>query len=89
MILFNNSLNFSYAVIVTCKCINFGLFQCISHNFNSQDPTYYTLLAFVQREDATLNKIVNALKTMGRLDVISRTINLMSGIVTLNIIIAT
>jgi hypothetical protein len=63
------------------------VFQCIKHNFSSQDPTYNTLLAFVQHEDATLYKIVNALKTMGRLDVINMTFNLMSGIVIIKIVI--
>lgn len=56
------------------------LIKCIRHNFDSQDPTYNTLLAFVQHEDATLCKIVNALKRMGRLDVINMAINLMSGL---------
>jgi hypothetical protein len=60
------------------------VFQCIRHNFHSQDPTYNTLLAFVQHEDATLYKIVDALKRMRRLDVISMTINLISGIVILD-----
>jgi hypothetical protein len=63
------------------------VFQCIKYNFNSQDPTYNTLLAFAQHEDATLCEILNALKRMGRLDVINMTFNLMSGIVILNIII--
>lgn len=63
------------------------MFQCIRYHFGSQDPTYNTLLAFVQHEDATLCKIVNALKRMGRLDVINMTVNLMSGIVILNIVI--
>jgi hypothetical protein len=63
------------------------VFQCIRHHFNSQDPTYNTLLAFVQHEAATLYKIVNALKKMGRFDVIDMTINLMSGMVILNIVI--
>lgn len=63
------------------------MFQCIRYNFSSQDPTYNTLLAFAQHEDATLYKIVNALKRMGRLDVINMTVNLMSGIVILNIVI--
>jgi hypothetical protein len=63
------------------------LFQCIKYNFSSQDPTYNTLLAFAQQEDATLCKIVNALKRMERFDVIDMTFSLMSGIVILNIVI--
>ena len=65
------------------------MFQCIAcNNFNSEDPAYNTLLAFVQHEDAVLSKIVNALRVMGRLDVINMTADLMSGIVALNIVIA-
>jgi len=65
------------------------VFQCIAcNNFNSEDPAYNTLLAFVQHEDAALSKIVNALRRMGRLDVINMTADLMLGIVALNIVIA-
>ena len=65
------------------------MFQCIAcNNFNSEDPAYNTLLAFVQHEDAALSKIVNALRRMGRLDVINMTADLMLGIVALNIVIA-
>ncbi|PNF14700.1 hypothetical protein B7P43_G10253 [Cryptotermes secundus] len=60
--------------------INPLLIKCIRYNFSSQDPTYNTLLAFVQHEDATLYKIVNALKRMGRPDVINMTLDLMSGL---------
>lgn len=65
------------------------VFQCIAcNNFNSEDPAYNTILAFVQLEDAALSKIVNALRIMGRLDVINMTADLMSGIVALSIVIA-
>jgi hypothetical protein len=63
------------------------VFQYIKHSVSLQDPTYNILLAFVQHEDATLNKVVNALQKMGRLDVINRTLSLMSGIVSLNMLI--
>jgi len=57
------------------------LIKCIAcNNFNSEDPAYNTLLAFVQHEDAALSKIVNALRRMGRLDVINMTADLMSGL---------
>lgn len=57
------------------------LIKCIAcNNFNSEDPAYNTLLAFVQHEDAVLSKIVHALKRMGRFDVINMTAGLMSGL---------
>jgi len=76
-----------FSALLICE---FGhVFQCIAYNnFNSEDPAYNTLLAFVQHEDAALSKIVNALRIMGRLDVIGMTADLMSGIVALNIVIA-
>ncbi|KDR22395.1 uncharacterized protein LOC110826926 [Zootermopsis nevadensis] len=76
-----NSLNFAgWEEFGIHLGLNPLVIECIKHSFTSQDPTYYILLAFVQHEDATLNKVVDALKEMGRLDVINRTINLMSGL---------
>lgn len=46
--------------------------RCINNHFNNDDPTYNTLLAFVQQENATVGKIIQALADIGRLDVISR-----------------
>jgi hypothetical protein len=81
---------------IFCSCFSalqvyefWFVFQCIAcNNFNSEDPAYNTLLAFVQHEDAVLSKIVHALKRMGRFDVINMTAGLMSGIVALTIVIA-
>lgn len=50
--------------------------QCIDYNFKGlQDPTYYVLLAFIQSEEATIDKIVLSLKNIGRLDIINRILN--------------
>ncbi|PSN31909.1 hypothetical protein C0J52_23568 [Blattella germanica] len=35
--------------------LNPMLIKCINNHFTSEDPTHYTLLAFVQRDDATLS----------------------------------
>ncbi|XP_014205479.1 uncharacterized protein LOC106637283 [Copidosoma floridanum] len=47
--------------------------RCIDYDFKGlQDPTYYTLLAFIQNDDATIDKIYLALQKLERLDVINR-----------------
>lgn len=47
--------------------------RCIDYDFKGlQDPTYYVLLAYVQQGDATVDKILNALQKMHRLDVINQ-----------------
>ncbi|XP_069684368.1 uncharacterized protein [Periplaneta americana] len=55
------------------------IIKSISNNaYKEGGPTYYTLLAFVQQSDATLNKILIVLEDMGRLDVISMTFDHLS-----------
>lgn len=47
--------------------------RCIEYDFKGlQDSTYYVLLAYVQSSDATLDKIVNALQKIERLDIINQ-----------------
>ncbi|KAL0269240.1 UNVERIFIED_CONTAM: hypothetical protein PYX00_007043 [Menopon gallinae] len=53
--------------------LNPCVLKVINHNnFNKEDPTYNLLLAFVQFENATIGKVVQALLDIGRLDVITR-----------------
>lgn len=51
--------------------ILFCYFQCIDYHFNQQDPSFYTLQAFVQKRDATLDKIIKTLKDIERFDIIN------------------
>ncbi|XP_076240623.1 uncharacterized protein LOC143183092 [Calliopsis andreniformis] len=47
--------------------------RCIDYDFKGlQDPTYYVLLAYVQQGEATIDKILNALQKMHRLDIINQ-----------------
>lgn len=50
------------------------IIKSIGNNFYKEGgPTYYTLLAFVQQADATLNKMLIALDDMRRKDVLTET----------------
>ncbi|XP_076651162.1 uncharacterized protein LOC143358131 [Halictus rubicundus] len=47
--------------------------RCIDYAFKGlQDPTYYVLLAYVQHDGATIDKILSALQQMHRFDVINQ-----------------
>ncbi|XP_011160012.1 uncharacterized protein LOC105196006 [Solenopsis invicta] len=47
--------------------------RCIDYDFKGlQDPTYYVLLTYVQSPEATMDKILNALQNIQRLDIINQ-----------------
>lgn len=53
--------------------------QCIDYDFKGlQDPTYYVLLTFAQDPNATIDKILIALKKISRLDIINRIIDVLT-----------
>ncbi|KAG7190624.1 hypothetical protein KM043_006708 [Ampulex compressa] len=46
--------------------------RCIDYDFKGlQDPTYYVLLAYVQHDEATLDKLLSVLQKMHRMDIIN------------------